>query len=273
MVAVVAAGLFISLFVALYILLTPPHEHDVSPARAAVDVVKRRLTSRLAGGEKGEILALLGRNVRDVLKLSLLIGSGLSFLVFVVTAKFLGAFALVLAVATGVLSIFLVEKAIENEYKKWRARLLEGMPSLVGFFPAFLEVEGVTPREALEHTVPFLPEPLRSEVQSVLTSIRFKGRVSEAVAPLVRRAKDSLVDAVCLRLSAAWDAGMGPEVFADLSDQVEQLKKLAAARATAAKTGYLALVCVLGLIGMMLVFGYPGFKFLMEKLTAGFGIT
>lgn len=266
------AGLFMSLFLAFYFLLIPKDDYSLSPAQITVSKARTWLVSRLTGGEKKEILALIGRNVRDVLRASLLVGAGLGFLVFLLTVEFLGAFSLVLAFAFGIVGVFLVEKSIETEYNKWRNRLLDGVPDLVGFFPAFLEVEGVTPREALEHTEPFLREPLRSQVKSALVSLKLKGRVDQAVAPLMKKASHPLVDAICLRLAAAWDAGATADIFSDLTDQVEDLKELAAARATAAKTGYLALVSVLGLIGMMLVFGYPGFRFLMDKLTGAFGI-
>ncbi|MGB9860000.1 MAG: hypothetical protein ACPLQP_08720 [Moorellaceae bacterium] len=267
-----AAALLISLFCAFYFLLMPKDNYSLSPAQITVSKARTWLVSRLAGGEKKEILALIGRNVRDVLKASLLVGTGLGFLVFVFTVKFLGLFSLVLAFACGILGVFFVERSIEAEYNRWRSRLLDGVPDLVGFFPAFLEVEGVTTREALEHTEPFLREPLRSEVKSALISLKLRGKVDQAVAPLVKKASHPLVDAICLRLTAAWDAGATADIFSDLMDQVEDLKELAAARATATKTGYLALVSVLGLIGMMLVFGYPGFRFLMDKLTGAFGI-
>ncbi|RDV81181.1 hypothetical protein [Ammonifex thiophilus] len=266
--ALLAFGLFVSLFLVLYFLAVPQDEYSLSPAQAAVSTVKARLTRRFR--QKEEALRYMGKSLKDVLRASLVVGLGLALLVFLLTVKFLGAFSLVLAVAAGVLGLFLVEKAVENAGKKYREKLLDGVPSLVAFFPAFLEVEGVTPKEALEHTVPFLPEPLRSEVAQALVKLKFRW-VDEAVAPLVRKASHPLVDAVFLRMAAAWDAGITPEVFADLSDQVEDLKELAAARATAAKAGYLALVCVLGLLGVALVFGYPGARFLLDRLTHAFG--
>jgi len=270
--AMLAVGLLISLFLAFYFLLVPKDEYDLSPAQITVSKARTWLVSRLAGGEKKEILALIGRTVRDVVRASLLVGVGLGFLVFLLTVKFLGVFSLVLALGCGIIGVFLIEKSIEAEYNKWRNKLLDGVPDLVGFFPAFLEVEGVTLREALEHTEPFLREPLRSEVRSALVSLKLKNVVDKAVAPVMKKASHPLVDAICLRLAAAWNAGATADIFSDLTDQVEDLKELAAARATAAKTGYLALVSVLGLIGMMLVFGYPGFRFLMDKLTGAFGI-
>ncbi|AEG14439.1 hypothetical protein Desku_0839 [Desulfofundulus kuznetsovii DSM 6115] len=265
-------GLFACLLIAFILLCVSFDDHEVSPAALAVDSVKRRINARLTGGSRGEILAIIGKGTRDVLKTGIVTGFGLGLLICMVSFKFAGPFSLVLGFGGVVLGVILTGTILENEYRKWQGRLLDGVPTLVNFVPAFLEVEGVTPREALGYTIPFLPEPLRSEMWSAFDKIKRTSRVREAMDVLARKAKHPLIDAICFRLSAAWDTKITSDIFADLADQVDDIKEMAAARATAAKTGYLALICVLGLIGMMLIYGYPGFRFLMDKLTEGFAI-
>lgn len=265
-----AAALFASLFAAFFLLFVPREECDVSPAALAVDAVRRRIAGYLASGEKEELLKVIGRTAGDVVRTGLLAGTGLGLTALLASAPFLGAFSAVLFVAFFLAGVVVTDRVVQNEFRRWQGRLFDGIPSLVGFVPAFLEVEGVTPREALVQALPFLPEPLRSEMWSAADRIRRTGRVREALDGLASRAKHSLVDAVCFRLSAAWDAGVTADIFADLGDQVEDLEALSVSRATAAKTGYLALICVLGMLGMVLLFGYPGWQYLMGRLTEGF---
>lgn len=268
-----ALGLFICLFIAFFLLCAPLSEYEVSPVMSAVDAVKKRLLSRYDAGDKKEILKILGRSVKDVIKTGIVTGVGLGFLALILTFKFLGPFSVIPAVVFLIFGILLTDKVLQGEFKRWQSKLADGIPTLVNFMPAFLEIEGVTPREALSHTIAFLPDPLRSEMQPVVNKIARTGRVREATDELARRAKHPLIDAICFRLSAAWDAKVTSDIFADLSDQVEEAIELSVSRATAAKTGYLALICVLGLIGMMLIFGYPGGKYLLDKLAGGFGMS
>lgn len=265
-----AAALFVCLFAAFFLLCVPFSEYEVSPASAAVDAIKRRIDARLTAGEKGEILSILGRNVKDLVKTGLLAGIGLALLMFLLTFKILGPFSAVLSLTGLIAGVFLTERLLESEYRKWQGRLLDGIPTLVNFVPAFLEVEGVTPREALAHTVPFISEPMKGEMWRAINKISRTGRVREAMDALARKAKHPLVDAICFRLSAAWDAKITSDIFADLADQIDDVTEMAVQRATTAKTGLMALVCVLGLIGMLLEFGYPGCKFLMNTLTKAF---
>lgn len=266
-----AIGLFICLFAAFFLLCIPLNEYEVSPVTAAVDTVKKRLSNYFAAGDRREVLTILGRSVKDVIKTGIVTGMGLGLLALLISFKFLGPYSALPAVVFLALGILLTGKVLQSEFKRWQNKLLDGIPTLVNFVPAFLEIEGVTPREALTHTVAFLPEPLRSEMWSVISKIKRTARVREATDALARRAKHPLIDAICFRLSAAWDAKVTSDIFADLADQVEDAIELAVARATAAKTGYLALICVLGLIGMMLIFGYPAGKYLLDKVAGGFG--
>lgn len=259
-------GLFISLWAAFLLFTVPWGEYDVSPASMAVDAVRRQLHLRISAGRKGAMMETIGRNMQEVVKTGALAGGGMALVLFLLSFRFLGPFSVGLAVLGMLLGVLLTDKVAQNEYARWQGRLLDGLPTLVNIMPAFLEVDGVTPREAIGHSLPFLPEPLRSEMNKVMDKIRRTGRVREAMDALAERARHPLIDAVGFRLSAAWDARVTSDIFADLGDQIENMGELAVARATAAKTGYLALVSVLGLIGMTLIYGYPGLMYLLSKI-------
>lgn len=261
--------LFGSLAAAFSLLLVPAGEGETSPAMVAVDAVKRRLVAHYGAGERGKMLAIAGRTAAEVARTGILAGAGLGAIGFLAGARFLGAWAVVPALALFAAGILVAGKVAENEYRRWQEKLVAGMPDLVNFVPAFLEVTGVTPREALAHSLSFLPEPLKGEMWRVLGPVQRRGAVDEAFDELRGRAKHPLVDAVATRLSAAWDAKVTPELFADLADQVRDAVDLSVTRATAAKGGLLALVCVLGMLGIFMIYGYPGWQYLMVKLGQG----
>ncbi|WP_238492580.1 hypothetical protein [Desulfotruncus alcoholivorax] len=248
----------------------PLNEYELSPVNSTVDIIKRRLNMHFTGGEKQEIFHILNRSVKDVLKTGVITGAGLALLAFLISFKFIGPFSAVLCLISLILGVFLTEKLLQNEYRKWQSNLLDGIPTLVSFMPSFLEVEGVTPREAFANTVPFLPNPLKDEMWNAVDRIKRTGAVRESMDAVARKAKHPLVDAICFRMSAAWDAKVTADIFTDLNDQIADINEMAAARATTAKTGYLALVCVIGLVGLVLIFGYPGVRFLLDKMTASF---
>lgn len=262
--------LFASLAAALLLLLVPSGEGETSPALFAADAVKRRLVGHFAAGGREKMLEIAGKTVAEVARTGLFVGAGLAAIGFLLSVRFLGVLAVAPAVGLFAAGILITGQAAENEYRRWQARLVAGMPDLVHFLPAFLEVAGVTPREAMSHTVNFLPEPLKTEMFRVLSPVRRRGAVEEAFDELRKRANHPLVDAVATRLSAAWDARVTPELFADLADQVRDAVELAVTRATAAKGGLLALVCVLGMFGAALVFGWPGVQYLLTRLGQGF---
>lgn len=264
------AGLFISVFTLLFFLMVPIGEYDVSPATMTVEALRHRMESMLTKGDKGEKLAIMGRTMGDVIKAGMVAGFGLSLL-GLLSFKFFGALSLVLAVALFILGLGITQVVMGNEFKRWQSKVLASVPTLLNFVPAFLEVGSVTPREALSHTLPLLGEPLKSELWRVVDLIARTGRVQDAFDGLANRVKHPLMDAICFRLSSTWDTKMTPDIFSDLADQVDEIKEEEIHKATVAKSGFLALICVIGLLGAVMVFGYPGFKFLAVKLSSGFG--
>lgn len=120
-------------------------------------------------------------------------------------------------------------------------------------------------------TVPFLAGPLRDEIWTALDKIKRTGNAKSAFDDLAVRVGHPCMDSICLRLSTAWDASPSPELFEDLSDQMQDMEEIAAAGATAGRGGLLALICLIGLIGAGMVFGYPAWIYMASKLAFGFG--
>ncbi|MGI9862522.1 hypothetical protein SDD30_14170 [Moorella naiadis] len=217
------------------------------------------------------MLEAIGRGAADVVKTGILSGAGLGVLGFFLCYGFIGAWAALPALVLFAVGVFLTGLLVEKEFKKWQEKTLEGIPSLLNFIPAFREVEGVTPREALALSLPFTPRPLRDELKKALDRIARTGDVTGAFDELAGKVKHPLMDAICFRLATSWTTAAKGDIFADLSDQLAGLKEEMAARATAGKTAIFALVCVLGLVGAALEFGYPGVKLLLLRLSGVFG--
>lgn len=265
-------GLFISLFILLYLILIPTGIYQTSPAGLTIDAAKRQLENRLIAGNKGIALSVTQKSLNEVIKIALVVGLGLGVLTLVLGLKLVGVFAIPLAIAVTIGGMLLTEQIIQNEFKMWQAKIMEGTPTLVNFVPAFLEIGTITPREALSMTLPFLQEPLKTEVWTALDKINRTGRVQDALTELSGRVKHPVMDAICTRLISAWDHHVSPDIFDDLTDQIEDMKEIAATQATAAKSGFLALLCVFGLLGACLVFGYPGLQWMSQQMSRGFGM-
>ncbi|MGB9846499.1 MAG: hypothetical protein ACPLRH_03225, partial [Desulfotomaculales bacterium] len=118
----------------------------------------------------------------------------------------------------------------------------------------------------------FIPQPLRGLLEEVVRSIKQKHDIRRAFdRHLAGKVKHPLVDAVAFRLSVLWDVRMDAGIFDDLAGQLASLREEAAARATTARASFFALVAVLGLLGAVLLFGYPAFQFMAQKIAGGFG--
>lgn len=262
-----AVGLFAVLFILSYMLLTSTDEGKLSPAGVTASILKKKALSHLTAGDKRKTYEVLGKTPEEILKVGVLVGCSLGFFTLFIGYKFMGVFALAAATIIFMSGILIADMVFQNDYRQWQTKLFDGVPVLVSFMPSFLEVGGVvTPREAMKLTLPFLTEPLNSEMSAVVNQVSLTAKVKQALDDLARRASNPVVDAICFRLSAAWDTRITPDVFADLNDQINDMAEMAAASTTASKGGLLALVCVIGLLGGALIFGYPGIKYLFSSL-------
>lgn len=264
-------GLFVSLFAALCFIFVPGREFDVSPATVISDKVKSRAQAYLTMGSKQNLYAILNYSPPEIMKKCFTVGGMLGLLGFIAGLKFSVFVALIIASVVFVSGFLFVEFLFKNEYTRWKDGMNEGIPTLVNFMPSFLEVPSITPREALIQTITFLPEPLRTELFLVANRISRTGQAREALKEFAEKADDSLVDAICFRLSSSWDTSIGPDIFADLGDQIQDKMELSVSKNTSQKGGLMALVCVLSLVGALLIFGFPGFMYLASKIGGGIG--
>jgi len=268
---VFSAGLFICLLASLYLLLVPTGVYNTSPAGVTIDRARRLLERKLTDGDKASRLAIVKRSTTDIIKTGLYIGLGLGSITLLLGFKYLGFMVVPLAIVITILGIYLAEFATQNEFRAWQAQLFEGVPVMVNFVPAFLEVGSITPREAISLTLPFLPEPLKGEIWSVLDQVKRTGNVEDAFQKLAQRTKHPSLDAICFRISTAWKSRIDPDIFDDLGDEIDDLREMAATRATTLKGGMFAMISVIGLLGGLLIFGYPGLQFMVQKMGGGFG--
>ncbi len=260
--------LFASLLTFLLLVLVPGE--DAAPASVTLDYVRRSFMNRYAG-DRSTKLAILGKTTGDAFRFSLAVSIAAGLLGFLPAFFKWRWLALIVGVAFFVSGFLLSQHAVKNEFKKWQARVFGDVPTLISFAPSFLRVGGITLRDAISMTVPFLSGPLRDEVWTALDRIRRTGHTRDAFDELAERVDHPVMDAICLRLSTAWDASPSPGMFDDLSDQMQDMEEIDAAGATAGKAGMLALICVLSLLGAVLVFGYPAGQYLMAKMSMGFG--
>ncbi|SHE97840.1 hypothetical protein SAMN02745218_01197 [Desulfofundulus australicus DSM 11792] len=230
-----------------------------SPFAVVFETIKEKVHGYLLRKDRALVYRLTGRTPEEVVKRWLLFGVPLGLLVILLAWESLGVLSVAAALILVAAILFALDAAVANEYRRWRDKLVDGIPVLAAFVPAFLETGVVTPRRALELALPFLPEPLRSELDSAVGSVARSGCL-DAFDELKERARHPLVDAVCFRLKAGWDTGLKPDVFTDLNEQIRDAQEVAAARATAAKSALVTLVSVIGLLGAGLVFGYPAWK-------------
>lgn len=274
MVLILTAGLFVSIFVLSFLSFVPSGPYDVTPAMTVADLTQNRLDQYLTK-DKTMILKILGKSRDEVIKSGIINGIVWALLAFLlvfllgVKTKLLTVLFMILAFFGG---IWFTQYSLKSSYRKWQTSLLVGIPELVNFMPAFLAIDGIITKDAFAQTIPLLPKLLKEELWEVMDKIERNSRVKEALEGFAKKANNSTVSAICFRLSAGWGVSIEPDIFDDLSDQIQDMNELIIARATTMKTLYFVLVCFLGFIGVILVLGYPALHFLFKILTEGMGV-
>ncbi|WP_449241486.1 type II secretion system F family protein [Desulfoscipio gibsoniae] len=257
-------GFFVSV-TALLMLVFVPSKYGDSALGVTVELLKNKLRDYIAPPSDRDKLSIINKTPEKVMLTSLTYGMLFGIIGVLITFNKLGTYSILIGTVVALLGIVIGRASTVQEYKKWQAKLFEGVPTLVNFFPAFLEVEGVTPREALALTLPFMPEPLKSEMWVVLDRITRTGQVDRAMNDFSARVRHPCVDAICIRLSSAWNSKVTPDLFEDLTDQVEHIKREAIKSKTSANTAILALVGVIGCLAVFSVFGYPAVKYITNQ--------
>lgn len=259
--------LFLSLASTFLFLVVPGTVYQTSPVLVMADKVKRMFEGRYDSEEKRRKLSLVGRERNELFQYGIILGigsGGLIGLIMYLIAPALVPVGLILGLGLG---IVLVDIAIENEYKKFQRQMAEGTIPLADFMPSFLETESITPREALALSLPFIPNPLKKELEKAVIDIARSGNVHKAMKELASKTDDPVVEAICFRLGSAWDAKVTADIFDDLRDELENMKEIAVTNETNAKTAYLVLIVVLGLLGGFLTFGYPAWQYLGQSMS------
>lgn len=258
--------LFAVLF-ALMLLLIYPDRYAISPASVSLDYIRRSVENSYS--EKSR-LEILGKTVGGIIKSSFFISVCMGMLGFLLAFSRLRWFAVIPGVICFAIGLSMSQAAVGNEFRRWQAKVFSEVPTLIGVMPAFLKVGGITLREAITMTLPFIHGPLQEELLNVIDRIKRTGNSKDPFDLLAKRIDHPCMESICLRLSTSWDASPSPDIFSDLSDQIEEIQEIAAAGTTAGRAGLLALICVLALIGSALAFGYPAAIYAYGIVTSSF---
>lgn len=262
--------LFICIFVVMYSVFVSP-SGDLSIAETTVDVVRSKLIEYLERGEHRKIIETMKLDTGAMLKKGFIIGVLIGILLLLLTIHAMGSLSLSMFFVGMILGILAVDMSIRRSYREWRQNMAMGIPSLIDFLPAFLEIKGMTVFSALKSTLSFIPEPLKSEIGYTVTRIGNTGDYAGALNRLSARINDPVLGAVCARLSATWESEVSPDLFLDLSQDIEGIRELIAAKATVIQKVVFVVVSIVGLIGLIFLAGYPAMIYLEKVVGKSFG--
>lgn len=273
-------GLFGALFWFMYLLLTPRDKFDITPMGLTTDFIKRKLENFYTSGERAEKLTIISRSPTEAIKYAVIVGLSLGVIGWSLSYIMLkridvvapGFMATLIAAGVFLIGLFTVRTLLELEFKQWQSELILGLSAFFNFMSSFLEVGVLTVNECLARTVPFLPEPLRSEMQVVVDKFNRDGNAMEALERFAEKAKHPLIDATCYRLRVAWDSRVEPNMFEDLAEAMENEREKVLATATLLKKVQAMAIMGIALIGALPVWGYPIGKLLLKKITEGLGM-
>ncbi len=263
--------IFISLFIALVMAFVVEEQVDMTMAEITVDNVRSTMLRRINSDGRQKKLKDLEKDASDFLKRALIVGGAGGALLFMVSIGSLGIYSITFLLIGIAASVLIAEVSINYEYDKWQQDMVEGVPGLIDFLPSFLETPGITARAALEYTIPFIPEPLKSEFIKTLNIIKRTGNAKEELMYLSARVRHPVMNAVCIRLATTWDSAISPDLFLGLREEVANIQEMAATRATTKKKGMFVLVILLGIVGMILLLGFPILLNVFNSISSGFG--
>ncbi len=266
-----AIGIFISIFIALYVCFGVEEQIGMTMAEITVDNVRSSILNRLNADGRWEKLNNLQKNADDFLKRAFIVGGLGGALLFLITLGYLGPYSIAFLIAGIAGSVLIAEAAINHAYKVWQTNMVEGIPALIDFLPSFLETPGVTTRAALDYAIPFIPGLLREELTITLNTIKRTGNARKELMMLSARVRHPIMEAVCTRLATTWDATITPDLFSDLREEVANVQEMAAARATTKKKGLFVVVVLVGILGMGLLAGFPVLSNILNSVSSGFG--
>ncbi|MEW6697292.1 MAG: hypothetical protein ACOY35_01380 [Bacillota bacterium] len=262
------AGLFASLFWLNYQLIAP-NELGTTTIAITGDKARRRIETFYLKGDGRHQISVTNKTMADLLKTTLFVGLFLSAIVVILTLKWLGMFSLVLTLPAFIAGMFITRNSLNLEFLAWQKDMRKGLSSLLEFMRAFLKLEGLTTKEALKQSVENIPNPLKKELEHTLQQISDTGNPRKAFDALAEKVRDRMFYAVCFRLGVGWDNRITPEMCDDLIEQIENDKDIEAAKTTVRKTGYFSLLCLLGMVIILITYGFPIIKLMGLKITLG----
>lgn len=266
-----AIVIFISIFIVLLVTFVMEEHVGMSMAAITADNVRTSILKRIRADGRWEKLRNLQKGPDEYLKKALIISFLTGAFLFLITLNALGMYSMAFFIAGIAGTVFIAEAFINYEYKEWQQKMIEGIPGLIDFLPSFLETPGITTRAALEYTIPFIPEPLRSEFIKTLNSIKRTGDARKELMYLSARVRLPIMEAVCTRLATTWDTTISADLFSDLREEIINIQEMAAAKATTKKKGMLVLVILIGILGVVLLMGFPILNNVLDSISSGFG--
>ncbi|MEG6512406.1 hypothetical protein V6C32_10830 [Desulforamulus ruminis] len=252
-------GLMASLFGLNYLILVP-NEVGTTTLAVTTDKTRRKIQQFYTQGEGQHQLTVLNKTPQDLLKTTLLVGSFLSFLAVIVAYKLLGLFSLILAVPAFFFGMIITRNDLKLKFAAWQMEMRKGLSSLLEFMRAFLKLEGVTTKEALNQSIKNLPNPLKSELEKTMKSLAESGDPKAAFDDLADKVKDRMFYAVCFRLGVGWNSRITPEMCDDLIDQIENDKDIQSTKTSVNKSAVFSGLCMLGVLALVIIYGYPAAK-------------
>lgn len=264
--------LYILLFISLLtvFLAVFMSNERLSLAETTVDIIRTKMINYIEKKNAREI-ELLQLDVMLLVKQGLMSGASIGTLLMVILVGKIGPFS-VLAIPVGILAgISLSSYLVSKNYITWQDNIVSGLPGLADFVPVFLEIPGVTIRSSLEKTLSLLYDPLKSEMEKVVSVISNTGKTKGALDDLSDRANNPTVTAICTRLKLAWFTSVKPDIFLDLREEIDYARELAITKSTSARKAYLVLVMLIGFIGLAVLFICPVINWFNNALARAFG--
>ena len=231
-----------------------------------IDAVRQRVKQFLTKDSKKIRLQVMAKHAGEVVNFALLIGLGFGIVFAGVGWAFVGWWAVFAGVFGAVLGIMIADVLIKNEFKQLQEKFFTGVPALITFMPSFLGSGVVTPREAMQNTIPFVPPPLQKELEEVVDKIKRTGNARGAFDDLATKIQHPCIDALCFRLSSVWETEVEVDLFDDLADQIEEVKEIAVASATVNKSGMFVLLLFLGMLIALILLGFVAFMWVRTEM-------
>ena len=268
-------GFMTTMYITMYLVFVPKNEYDSAPAAITTDIVKRRLHNYFNAGDQKEKWSIINKSSEEIMKLAVQIGllcGALAVSLCYFLYDKITVVSIIIGMVTMVFGVFITRTILENEFKMWQARLLEGVDPFIDFIRAFSSVKALTTYECLVETIKNVPEPFRSEMKAALDKCSRDGKIEQAFDAFSSKARHPVIDDICNRLKISWDSRLSPDMFNDIAEDLENEKEEDATNKTLIKMLLTCSVAALAFLGAWPIYGYPVWSNFLKKLSEGFGM-